>query len=92
MSKIISVDQDLSLVWEPVPLKIEVGSYLTDKLQNNSSENFKGISLCPLYSNKQLRKIHRIRIEKANNVNRKNNKNTGKIIPRNKSHKEVMYQ
>ena len=92
MSKIISVDQDLSLVWKPVPLKIEVGSYLTGKLQNNSSENFKGISLCPLYSNKQLRKIDRIRIEKATIVNRKKNKNTGKITPRNKSHKEVMYQ
>ena len=92
MNKIFMVDQDLSLVWEAVPLKIEVGSYLTDELQNNSSENFKGISLCPPYSNKQLRKIDRIRIEKATIVNRKANKNTLKTTPRNKSHKEVMYQ
>ena len=86
------VDQDLSLVWEPVPLKIEVGSYLTGQLQNNAAENFRGISLCPLYSNKQLRKIHRIRTDKATIVNGKANKNTVKTTFRNKSHKEVMYQ
>ena len=86
------VDQDLSLVWEPVSLKIEVGSYLTGKLQNNTSENFKGISLCPLYSNKQLRKIDRIRTEKANTTKRKPSDKVVNTVIRNKSYKEVAYQ
>ncbi|MGH9980138.1 MAG: hypothetical protein ACRD6U_01140 [Nitrososphaeraceae archaeon] len=96
MVKTPMVDQDLSLVWEPVSLKIEVGSYLTGKLQNNSSENFRGISLCPLYSNKQLRKIHRRKLEKANiedrKSNRKSNRDTVKTAIKNKSAQEVMYQ
>ena len=86
------VNQDLSLIWESAPLKTEVGSYLTGKLQNNSSENFRGISLCPLYSNKQLRKIHRIRKEKINNVNRRSIEATIKTTNKNKSAQEVMSQ
>ena len=75
MNKIFMVDQDLSLVWEPVPWNFEVGSYLTgNELPNDSLENVRGISLCPLYSDKQLRKIHRIKKERANIGNRKSNK------------------
>jgi hypothetical protein len=69
------VDQHLCLVWEPVPWNFEVGSYSTgNELPNNSLENVRGISLCPLYSNKQIRKIHRIRKERANIGNRISNK------------------
>ena len=78
------VDQHLSLVWEPVPLKLKVVSYLTGKLTNSSTENFRGISLCPLYSQKQLRKIHRIKKEKTNNVNRRSTEATVKTAIKNK--------
>lgn len=63
--------QNLKMVWTPIPLKIQVGSYLNGKKLSNSVEKFRGVSLCPLYSNKQLRKIYRLRKEKANIVNRK---------------------
>ena len=63
--------QNQKMVWEPIPLKIQVGSYLNGKKLLNSIEKFRGISLCPLYSKKQLRKIHRIKKEKEIIVNRK---------------------
>ena len=71
--------QNQTLAWEPVPLKFKVGSYLAgNELPNSVSAKFRGVSLCPLYSNKQLRKIHRIGKEKANNANRKSNGDTVK--------------
>jgi len=73
MKRDFSVDQDQSLVWESAQWNYRIGSYRTDKLPNRL-ENFRGISLCPLYSNKQIRKIHSIRKEKANVQNRKSNK------------------
>ena len=67
--------QFYKLAWEPVPWYFEVGSYLTgNELPNTSLENVRGISLCPQYSNKQIRKIHRISKERANIGNRKSNK------------------
>jgi hypothetical protein len=62
------------LVGESNPLKKQVENHLNGKGFSNSVENFRGVSLCPLYSNKQKRKIHRIRKEKENIENRKSNK------------------
>jgi hypothetical protein len=66
--------QFYKLAWEPVPW-FEGGRYLAgNELPNNSLENVRGISLCPQYSNKQIRKIDRIRKERADIGNRKANK------------------
>ena len=76
------------MVWELAPNEIQDGSYLVHangkKLQNGQSESIRGFSLCPLYSHKQLRKIHRIRKEKANNVNRNSNGDAVKTQNKNK--------
>ena len=69
-----NVSQYLKLEWGPVPSNIKVESHLNGKRLPNSVENLRGISLCPFYSNKQIRKIHRIKKERANTGNRKSNK------------------
>jgi hypothetical protein len=92
MTKFNNVCQYRKLEWGPASSNIKVGSNLNGKrLPNNESEDFRGISLCPLYSNKQLRKILRIK-GKTNNRNRKSQVSTVKTTIRNKSHKEVICQ
>ena len=67
------------------PTENQIGSYLNGKkLPHNVLENFRGFSFCPLYSEKQLRKIHRIKKEKTNNVNRRSNEATVKRAIKNK--------
>jgi hypothetical protein len=74
MTNINNVSQYLKLEWGPVPSHVKVESHLNGKRLPISVENFRGISLCRLYSTKQIRKIHRIRKERANIGNRKSNK------------------
>ena len=62
------------IMWGLSPQKIQGRS---DQVHENGQklkeylESIRSFSLCPLYSNKQLRKIHRMRKEKTNNINRK---------------------
>ena len=83
--------QNSTLVGESNPLKKQVDNHLNGKRFSNIVENFRGVSLCPLYSNKQIRKIHRLRT-RANTEDIKSNKYTVKGSLRSKANLEVIYQ
>jgi len=56
------------LAWEPNPEKKPVVRYPVKEgrnLPNSETEDVGGFSLCPTYSEKELRRINRIRIGKA---------------------------
>jgi hypothetical protein len=55
------------LAWEPNPVKYQVGRYLAKEgvnLPNSLTEDITGFSLCPTYSDKQLRRITRLKIRR----------------------------
>jgi hypothetical protein len=56
------------LAWEPYPEKRQIGRYLAKEgvnLPNSLTEDIGGFSLCPTYSDKQLRRIARLKIRKV---------------------------
>ena len=56
------------MAWEPNPVKNQVGRYLVRNganLPNSVTEDIRGFSLCPHFSNKQLRRIARVRTQKV---------------------------
>jgi len=56
------------LAWEPNPVKNQVGRYLVRNganLPNSVTEDIRGFSLCPQYSNKQLRRIEKLNMQKV---------------------------
>jgi hypothetical protein len=78
ISVIVSIDkimnklQQLShdVAWEhPYPVKNQIWKYLVKEganLPNSLTEDLSGFSLCPTYSNEQLRRIMRLKIRKLN--------------------------
>ena len=62
------------MAWAPTPSKVPEEERRLEKVGNhlsNVTSELIGSSFCPRYSKKQLRKINRIRKEKANIGNRK---------------------
>ena len=60
------------------PVEIPVGSYLVKEgknLPNSVTEDIGGFSLCPSYSPKQQRRIHRMSIDKIERKMEKSFKN-----------------
>jgi hypothetical protein len=56
------------MAWVPYPEKHQMGRYLAKEganLPNGLTEDVSGISLCPTYSHKQLRRITRLEIRKS---------------------------
>lgn len=55
-------------VWQPTPAENPVGRIPVNEgknLPNSETEDVGGFSLCPAYSEKQLRRIERLRIRDA---------------------------
>jgi hypothetical protein len=68
--KIMNKLQQLShsVAWgHPYPVKNQIGRYLVKEganLPNSLTEDIRGFSLCPMYSEKQVRRIKRLKIRK----------------------------
>lgn len=66
------------LVWQPKPEENPVGIQLVKEgknLPNSVTEDISGFSLCPSYSAKQQRRIHRISVNESERKNGRNFRN-----------------
>jgi len=60
--------QSLSETWQPEPVEIPARMTLVKEgtsLPNSVAEDIGGFSLMPIYSRKQLRRMHRLGLEKS---------------------------